>query len=55
VLAFTESVTRLSETHVPDSDYDAVAAELTPDEIGAAWPPGRHAFRSLLRPIRMTS
>lgn len=35
VLAFTESVTRLSETHVPEQDYDAVAAELTPDEIGA--------------------
>jgi AhpD family alkylhydroperoxidase len=35
VLAFTESVTRLSETHVPDEDYEAVAAELTPDEIGA--------------------
>ena len=35
VLAFTESVTRLSETHVPEQDYGAVAAELTPDEIGA--------------------
>ena len=35
VLAFTESVTRLSETHVPEQDYKAVAAELTPDEVGA--------------------
>ncbi len=35
VLAFTESVTRLSETHVPEQDYEAVAAELTPDEVGA--------------------
>jgi len=35
VLAFTESVTRVSETRVPDADYEAVAAELTPDEVGA--------------------
>jgi AhpD family alkylhydroperoxidase len=35
VLAFTESVTRLVETHVPDADYDSVAAELSPDEVGA--------------------
>ncbi len=35
VLAFTESVTRMSETHVPDADYQAVAAELAPDEVGA--------------------
>jgi AhpD family alkylhydroperoxidase len=35
VLAFSESVTRLSETHVPEWDYEAVAAELTSDEVGA--------------------
>ena len=35
VLAFTESVTRLVETHVPDADSAAVAAELSPDEVGA--------------------
>ncbi len=34
-LAFTESVTRCSETHVPAEDYDAVAAHFGPDEIGA--------------------
>jgi AhpD family alkylhydroperoxidase len=34
-LAFTESVTRLSETHVPAADYEAVAAEFTPDEVAA--------------------
>ncbi|HEX6149015.1 carboxymuconolactone decarboxylase family protein [Nocardioides sp.] len=35
VLAFTESVTRLSETRVPESDFELVAAELTADELGA--------------------
>ncbi|HEV7653472.1 MAG TPA: carboxymuconolactone decarboxylase family protein [Mycobacteriales bacterium] len=34
-LAFTESVTRLTETHVPDEDYAAVAEQFSPDEIGA--------------------
>ncbi len=34
-LAFTESVTRCAETHVPAADYDAVAAHFSPDEIGA--------------------
>jgi AhpD family alkylhydroperoxidase len=34
-LAFTESVTQLSSTHVPDSDYQAVAAEFSPAEVGA--------------------
>ena len=34
-LAFTEAVTRLADTHVPDDEYEAVAAEFTPDEIGA--------------------
>jgi AhpD family alkylhydroperoxidase len=34
-LAFTESVTRASETHVPQEEYDAVAAHWTADEIGA--------------------
>ena len=33
--AFTESVTRLSETQVPTADYDAVAAHWSPDEVGA--------------------
>ncbi len=32
---FAESVTRLSETHVPTADYDAVAAHWSPDEVGA--------------------
>ena len=35
VLAFTESVTRLTETHVPDEAYDEVAEHLSEDEIGA--------------------
>jgi len=35
VLAFTESVTRMTETHVPDEDYAAVAAELSEDEVAA--------------------
>jgi AhpD family alkylhydroperoxidase len=34
-LAFTETVTRLSETHVPTADYEAIAAEFTPDEVAA--------------------
>jgi AhpD family alkylhydroperoxidase len=34
-LAFTESVTRATETHVPQEDFDAVAAHWSPDEIGA--------------------
>jgi AhpD family alkylhydroperoxidase len=34
-LAFTESVTLLASTHVPDTDYDAVAAQFSPGEIGA--------------------
>ena len=34
-LAFTESVTRLADTHVPTADYEAVAAQFTPREIAA--------------------
>ena len=34
-LAFTESVTLLASTHVPDADYAAVAAEFGPDQVGA--------------------
>jgi AhpD family alkylhydroperoxidase len=34
-LAFTESVTRASETHVPQKAYDAVAEHWSDDEIGA--------------------
>jgi AhpD family alkylhydroperoxidase len=34
-LAFTESVTRVAETHVPAADYDDVASEFAPDEIAA--------------------
>ena len=34
-LAFTESVTRCTETHVPDADYAAVAAHFGPGEVGA--------------------
>ena len=34
-LAFTESVTLLAGTHVPDADYAAVAAEFGPAEVGA--------------------
>jgi AhpD family alkylhydroperoxidase len=33
--AFTESVTRVAETHVPAADYEAVAAHWSPDEVGA--------------------
>jgi AhpD family alkylhydroperoxidase len=34
-LAFTESVTLVASTHVPDADYAAVAAEFSPAEIAA--------------------
>ena len=34
-LAFAESVTLLASTHVPEADYEAVAKEFTPEEIGA--------------------
>jgi AhpD family alkylhydroperoxidase len=34
-LAFTESVTLLAQTHVPEADYAAVAEHFSPDEIGA--------------------
>jgi AhpD family alkylhydroperoxidase len=34
-LAFTEAVTLVADSHVPAADYDAVAAEFTPDEIAA--------------------
>jgi AhpD family alkylhydroperoxidase len=34
-LSFTETVTRLADTHVPDAAFDEVAAEFTPAEIGA--------------------
>jgi AhpD family alkylhydroperoxidase len=34
-LAFTESVTLLASTHVPEADYEAVAKEFGPAEIGA--------------------
>ncbi|MGN6678613.1 MAG: carboxymuconolactone decarboxylase family protein [Streptosporangiaceae bacterium] len=34
-LAFTEEVTQLASTHVPDEAYQAVAAEYSPAEIGA--------------------
>ena len=34
-LAFTESVTLLASTHVPDADFAAVAAEFSPAEVGA--------------------
>ena len=34
-LAFTESVTRLADTHVPDQAYQQVAAVFTADEVGA--------------------
>ena len=34
-LSFTESVTRLSETHVPDAAYEEVAAEFSQEEVGA--------------------
>jgi AhpD family alkylhydroperoxidase len=34
-LAFTETVTRLAETHVPQEAYDAVRAEFSDDEVAA--------------------
>jgi AhpD family alkylhydroperoxidase len=34
-LAFTEAVTRLADTHVPDRAYSDVAGEFSPQEIGA--------------------
>ena len=34
-LAFTEEVTLMAATHVPDEAYSAVAAEFSPAEIGA--------------------
>jgi AhpD family alkylhydroperoxidase len=34
-LAFTEAVTRLAGTHVPDQAYSDVAGEFSPQEIGA--------------------
>jgi AhpD family alkylhydroperoxidase len=34
-LAFTETVTRLADTHVPDQAYQAVAAEFSPQEVAA--------------------
>jgi AhpD family alkylhydroperoxidase len=34
-LAFAESVTLLASTHVPEADYEAVAKEFGPEEIGA--------------------
>ena len=34
-LAFTESVTLVAVDHVPTAAYDAVAAEFSPDEVGA--------------------
>jgi len=34
-LAFTESVTLLASTHVPDADFAAVAAEFSPAETSA--------------------
>jgi AhpD family alkylhydroperoxidase len=34
-LSFTETVTRLSETHVPIEAYDEIAAEFSPAEVAA--------------------
>jgi alkylhydroperoxidase family enzyme len=34
-LAFTEAVTLLADTHVPDEAYHAVAAEFSPQEVAA--------------------
>jgi AhpD family alkylhydroperoxidase len=34
-LAFTEAVTRLADTHVPEQAYSDVAGEFSPQEIGA--------------------
>jgi alkylhydroperoxidase family enzyme len=34
-LSYTETVTRLSETHVPTAAHEAVAAHFSPDEVAA--------------------
>jgi AhpD family alkylhydroperoxidase len=34
-LAFTEAVTLMAAGHVPDTAYDAVAAQFSPDEVAA--------------------
>jgi AhpD family alkylhydroperoxidase len=34
-LAFTETVTRLADTHVPDQAYQEVAAHFSPQEVAA--------------------
>ncbi|HEV2244107.1 MAG TPA: carboxymuconolactone decarboxylase family protein, partial [Streptosporangiaceae bacterium] len=34
-LAFTETVTLLAGEHVPAADYEAVAAQFSPDEVAA--------------------
>jgi alkylhydroperoxidase family enzyme len=34
-LAFTEAVTLLASEHVPTADYEAVAAQFSPDEVAA--------------------
>jgi alkylhydroperoxidase family enzyme len=34
-LAFTETVTLVADTHVPDGAYREVTGEFSPDEIGA--------------------
>jgi len=34
-LAFTEEVTLVAQSHMPDEAYEAVAAEFTPDEVAA--------------------
>jgi AhpD family alkylhydroperoxidase len=34
-LSFTETVTRLADTHVPDAAFDEVAAEFAPAEVAA--------------------
>ncbi|HET7432411.1 MAG TPA: carboxymuconolactone decarboxylase family protein [Nocardioides sp.] len=34
-LRFTEVVTRVADTRVPQEEYDAVAAQWSPDEVGA--------------------
>jgi AhpD family alkylhydroperoxidase len=34
-LAFTETVTLVAQTHVPDEAYEAVAGQFSPDEVAA--------------------
>ena len=34
-LALTESITRLAETHVPDTAWEEASAHFSPDELGA--------------------